>query len=185
MSTQACKSRQAARQSLPVTLLTRAIMAKVAESAIAVVLMPAWASLRAMAWPPYLGAPSATTTCKALRRSQAAHLVCSLSGHFCYWRHGARRDLTAVTSACTGHLGAVKSWQQWQVGSSECLPAVASWQQQGLPAIHVCQQQRPSSNGGLLAVEGWQQQQADNSRDTAMHKSGSSKGLPAIETRQQ
>lgn len=46
------------------TLLTRAIMAKMAESAMAVVLMAAWASLRAIACPPYLGAPSATTTCQ-------------------------------------------------------------------------------------------------------------------------
>ena len=44
------------------TLLTRAIMAKMEESAMAVVLMPAWASLRACWWPPYRGAPSATTT---------------------------------------------------------------------------------------------------------------------------
>lgn len=41
-------------------------MAKMAESAMAVVLMPAWASLRAIRCPPYLGAPSATTTCTTL-----------------------------------------------------------------------------------------------------------------------
>ena len=45
------------------TLLTRAIMAKMAESVMAVVGIPAAASCLACSCPPYRGAPSATTTC--------------------------------------------------------------------------------------------------------------------------
>lgn len=45
-----------------ITLLTRAIMAKMAESAITVVSTPAWASRAASCWPSYHGARSATMT---------------------------------------------------------------------------------------------------------------------------
>lgn len=45
------------------TLLTRAIMANTAESAMSVARMPAAASSRAICWPWYVGAPSVTTTC--------------------------------------------------------------------------------------------------------------------------
>ena len=45
------------------TLLTRAIMAKMAESGMSVVCRPACARRRASSWPPCRGAPSATTTC--------------------------------------------------------------------------------------------------------------------------
>ena len=51
-------------------------MAKMAESAMAVVLMPTWASLRAMACPPYLGAPSATTTCQ--RHASSGHFLAEI-----------------------------------------------------------------------------------------------------------
>mmetsp|Transcript_38690 Transcript_38690/g.98945 ORF Transcript_38690/g.98945 Transcript_38690/m.98945 type:complete len:213 (+) Transcript_38690:289-927(+) len=47
-----------------ITLLTRAIIAKMAESVMAVVLMPLLASSVAMVWPSFWGVPSATTTWK-------------------------------------------------------------------------------------------------------------------------
>mmetsp|Transcript_26872 Transcript_26872/g.58637 ORF Transcript_26872/g.58637 Transcript_26872/m.58637 type:complete len:203 (+) Transcript_26872:1251-1859(+) len=48
------------------TLLTRAIMANTAQSAISVVCIPASDSFRAMMCPSYFGAPSATTTWNSL-----------------------------------------------------------------------------------------------------------------------
>ena len=55
----------------PSTLFTRAMSAKMAESAMAVVLMPAAASWAAMVWPPCVGEPSATTTCAPPAASSA------------------------------------------------------------------------------------------------------------------
>ncbi len=61
---------QATQQGRGVTLLTRAIMAKMAESGMSVVWRPSSARSRASSWPPCRGAPSATTTCPSASKCQ-------------------------------------------------------------------------------------------------------------------